>query len=150
VVTKLGSLSPFGETRFVYLRREDTLAQAVSWLRAEQTTTWYIGDTGGNGKPPEYDAAGISHWRETIAAHNQAWLDWFASAGVTPHCVRYEDLAADLAGVTQGILDFLGLSLPAGATIRPRHQRQADGLSREWISRFDFRFRETASDVDGE
>jgi trehalose 2-sulfotransferase len=30
----------FGATRFVYLRRDDALAQAVSWLRAEQTGVW--------------------------------------------------------------------------------------------------------------
>lgn len=50
VVDKLGTVYPdlagedvrlldraFGRTRFVYLRRDDVLAQAVSWLRAEQT-----------------------------------------------------------------------------------------------------------------
>jgi len=33
-------------TRFVYLRRADVVAQAVSWLRAEQTGTWYVGGNG--------------------------------------------------------------------------------------------------------
>ncbi len=31
----------FDRTRFVYLHRGDTLAQAVSWLRAEQTNVWF-------------------------------------------------------------------------------------------------------------
>jgi LPS sulfotransferase NodH len=149
------TLSPFGETRFVYLRREDAVAQAVSWLRAEQTTTWYIGDTNGNGKPPAYDGEAIAHWLRTIKEHNAAWLDWFAAAGVTPHCVRYEDLAVDMTGVTEGILDFLGLARPPGASITPRHQRQADALSLEWIARFRASrgfgaFRGTASAAGGE
>jgi trehalose 2-sulfotransferase len=31
----------FGHTRFVYLRRGDVLAQAVSWLRAEPSAPGY-------------------------------------------------------------------------------------------------------------
>jgi len=33
-------------TRFVYLRRADVVAQAVSWLRAEKTGTRYVGGNG--------------------------------------------------------------------------------------------------------
>lgn len=31
----------FGGTRFIYLRRGDAVAQAVSLLRAEQTNVWF-------------------------------------------------------------------------------------------------------------
>ena len=138
VTAKLGGdlEAAFGQTRFVYLRREDTLAQAVSWLRAEQTSFWYVGDVNGNGREPAYDEEGIRFWLETIEGHNVAWREWFAAAGVVPHEVRYEDLTADLVGVTRGILEFLGLELPAGQVIKPRHQRQADAVSREWIARY--------------
>jgi len=34
----------FGPARFVHLWRDDTLAQAVSWVRAEQTNYWQQGD----------------------------------------------------------------------------------------------------------
>jgi LPS sulfotransferase NodH len=125
----------FGRTAFVHLRREDVLAQAVSWLRAEQTHLWYVGDTGANREPPRYDADGIDDLLRTIDAHQAAWDEWFAAYEVEPHRVRYEDLAADPVGVTRGILDVLGLDLPAGTTIRPRHRRQADDLNAEWISR---------------
>ena len=131
-----GSASAFGRCAFVYLRREDTLAQAVSWLRAEQTNFWYAGDVHGNGREPVYDEDGIRFWLATIEEHNAAWLDWFAAGGVVPYEVRYEDLTADLVGVTGGVLEFLGLELPAGQEIKPRHQRQADSLSHEWIARY--------------
>jgi LPS sulfotransferase NodH len=45
----------------LFLRRADVVAQAVSWLRAEQTGTWYIGGNGeigggtGTGEPPGAD-----------------------------------------------------------------------------------------------
>ncbi|WP_200214075.1 Stf0 family sulfotransferase [Micromonospora coerulea] len=125
----------FGRTAFVHLRRDDVLAQAVSWLRAEQTNLWYVGCPDANGAEPRYDHDGIDDLVRTIDAHQAAWEEWFAAYQVTPHRVRYEELAADPAGVTRKVLGFLGLELPAGATIRPRHRRQADALNREWIDR---------------
>jgi trehalose 2-sulfotransferase len=50
--------------------------------------------------------------------------------------VHYEELDADMAGVTHRILDFLGLDLPNGHKIVPQHQRQADGLNAQWIDRY--------------
>lgn len=155
LVGKLGTVHPdlagedlallnraFGRTRFVHLRRDDVVAQAVSWLRAEQTNAWYVGGAGEisgarrDGRAPSFDLHRISGLTRTIGEHNAAWERWFASAGVRPHLVRYEELAADMAGTTRGILDFLGLDLLRGHAIVPRHQRQADELNDQWIERY--------------
>ena len=149
VIAKLDPVTleqAFGRTRFVHLWREDVVAQAVSWARAEQTSFWYVGDVNGNGHEPHYSATQIGELVTTIGEHNAGWRQWFASAGVVPHRVRYEDLVADMAGVTRGILDFLGLELPAGREITARHQRQSDALSLEWIARYRSLL---ASDPDG-
>lgn len=126
----------FGRTRFVYLRRDDVLAQAVSWLRAEQTQTWYAGAEGGDSREPAYDDSGIDDLLRTIDEHNRAWRGWFSSYGIEAHEVTYEKLAADLTGTTRGILDFLCLDLPPGRAITPRHERQADALNDDWIARY--------------
>ncbi|MFC5161784.1 Stf0 family sulfotransferase [Nonomuraea angiospora] len=132
----------FGRTRFVYLRRDDVLAQAVSWSRAEQTGAWYVGGSGEiggaepSGREPGYDAVEIGALIERIDEHNAAWERWFASCGVRPHRVRYEDLDADPAGVTREILGFLGLDLPPGRAIVAGHRRQADELNAAWIERY--------------
>ncbi|WP_167459254.1 MULTISPECIES: Stf0 family sulfotransferase [Streptomyces] len=132
----------FGRTRFVCLRREDVLAQAVSWLRAEQTDTWYIGGNGeiggngGRGQLPVFDADRIGELVQIIDEHNAAWEAWFATCGISPLRVRYEELDTDMAGVTEGILTFLGLSSPDGRAIVPRHKRQADELNDQWIERY--------------
>ncbi|MCW3840307.1 Stf0 family sulfotransferase [Micromonospora yasonensis] len=71
------------------------MAQAVSWLRAEQTQLWYVGDAGANGRAPRYDLDGIDELLGTIEAHQAAWDEWFTAYRIVPHRVRYEDLAAD-------------------------------------------------------
>ncbi|WP_433289447.1 Stf0 family sulfotransferase [Micromonospora sp. CA-244673] len=83
---------------------------------------------------PRYDPDGIDELLRTIAEHQGAWDAWFARHGITPHRVRYEDLAADPGGVTRGVLDALGLP-SAGVPVRPRHSRQADEINAEWIAR---------------
>lgn len=155
VVDKLGRVHPdlagddralleraFGRLHFVYLRRADVLAQAVSWLRAEQTDTWFVGGNGeigahhGNGRAACFDAEEIGRLIATIEEHNTAWERWFAAVGVAPHRLSYEDVAADPVGATRGVLHLLGLELPPGRTITPWHRRQADALNDEWIERY--------------
>jgi LPS sulfotransferase NodH len=133
--------------RFVQLRRDDILAQAVSWLRAEQTGVWFIGGkgeiSGGKATPaggrPSYDRDAITGTMRTIEEHNAGWERWFEVYGIEPHRVRYEDLSADPSAVTLRVLDHLGLALPAGGHITPSHQRQADRLNEEWADRYRLR-----------
>ncbi|WP_280116813.1 aldehyde dehydrogenase family protein [Micromonospora echinofusca] len=155
VVDKLGVVHPdlagddlallhrtFGRTRFVFVRRDDVVAQAVSWLRAEQTGTWYLGGNGeisgggGTGRTPVFDAEAVHRFVEVIGEHNAAWESWFAAVGAQPHVVRYEELDDDSGAVVAGVLAFLGLALLPGRVVTPYHRRQADELNRRWIARY--------------
>jgi LPS sulfotransferase NodH len=132
----------FGRTAYLYLTRDDTLAQAVSWLRAEQTGTWYVGGSGeiggneGGGAAPTFDRARIDELLETIAAENAGWESWFAESGIRPYRLTYEDLTADLPGTVRTLLAELGLSLPPGARIVARHRSQSDALNADWVTRY--------------
>lgn len=136
----------FGRVRFVYLHRDDLLAQAVSWLRAEQTGVWYLGGkgeiSGGGGQfagdRPRFDRDAVTRIMRTIEEHNAGWERWFVAYGIQPHRIRYEDLSADPQAVTHGVLDHLGLghTLPAGRQVTPSHHRQADRLNEEWVVRY--------------
>ena len=147
MVTELGAVYPhlaprdldllreaFGQLRFCHLRRGDTLAQAVSWPRAEQTRYWHPGDT--LLREPRFDFQEIHHLVETIEAHNASWQDWFAAFDIRPHQMIYEELAADMVGATRGVLDFLGLGAPADRAIVSGRRRQADELNTDWITRY--------------
>jgi trehalose 2-sulfotransferase len=127
----------FGDVGFLHLRRIDVVAQAVSWARAEQTHFWHPSDgSAASGHEPRFDRALIARLIRTIDEHEAAWQRWFTDQDVTPHEITYEDLAADPVDVTLGVLDFLGLVLPADQTITVRNNRQADDLNAKWIARF--------------
>jgi LPS sulfotransferase NodH len=126
----------FGRVRFVHCWREDTVAQAVSWARAEQTHFWQHGDAALPDYEPRFDFAQIHDLVRTIEEHNAAWRDWFTTFGVQPHNVRYADLTTDIGRVTSGVLGFLGLDLPAGHAFVPRHRRQADQTNLDWARRY--------------
>jgi LPS sulfotransferase NodH len=127
----------FGQTRFLHLRRIDTVAQAVSWARAEQTHSWHPGDeTAAEGQEPHFERDLIDELVHTIKTHETAWQEWFTSHDLSPYELTYEDLAEDPIGVTKSVLDHLGLVLPADRTIEVGHHRQADDLNADWISRY--------------
>lgn len=127
----------FGRTRFLHLRRSDTVAQAVSWTRAEQTRYWHPGDeAAAAGRRPSYDRALVDELVRTVTAHEAAWREWFTQHGVSPAELSYENLAADPVGVARAVLDHLDLELPADRTITVRDHRQADDLNADWIGRY--------------
>ena len=131
----------FGRVAFVHLSRQDVLAQAVSWVRAEQTQEWFAGgdaEISGNrptGARPVFDATAIEHHLHLIQEHQQCWENWFTANHVIPHRVTYEELSADLTGTTAQVLRALGIGEPAKPPTA-RHRRQADHLNQEWITRY--------------
>lgn len=128
----------FGRTRFVCLRRGDVVAQAVSLLRAEQTGVW--SPTARERQEPEgkpsFDFGQVRERVRLIEDHNAAWDEWFASAGIQPYPVQYEDLDADPVRIARSVLGFLGLGLPADREIAVRHRRLADEVNARWIESY--------------
>src|SRR5262249_14180052 len=126
-------------TRFIYLYREDALAQAVSWSRAEQTNVWYeMMDSGSahSTEDPRFDRTQIDDLKSVIDEHNRAWRAWFAAARVRPYEIRYELLERSPRTTACGVLDHLGLEIAPGRAIEARHRRLADRVNAEWIARY--------------
>lgn len=123
----------FRHPRFVWIWREDAVAQAVSFAKAIQTGQWSH-DSQRRGKDePRFDFTQIDHLVKEVLAHRAAWEGWFSSNGLDPFRVTYEELVNDKVGVTKDVLAFLGITLPRGATITERTRRQADELNSRWI-----------------
>lgn len=126
-----------GQLRFVHLRRRDVVAQAVSWAKALQTHYWHPGEAvQPGGQDPHYDDELIGRLVAAIDKFEAYWNQWFAAHGIVPHQVVYEDLAADPLGTAHGLLDYLGLQVPAGRRLVIEHRRQADDVNADWAARF--------------
>ena len=120
----------FGPVLFVHLRREDTIGQAVSWYRAEQTGFWQQGDVAARLGEPNLDR--MKELADTIRDHNAAWQSWFDRHCVQPHRVTYEQLVRERRETVEGIAAKLGVSLPGDWQPFSPHRRQADEINADW------------------
>ena len=123
-----------GPLRIVRLRRRDTVRQAVSLARAQQTGEWSrrFGDCAPG--QPKYDAEAIRTAYDRVRMQDAGWEQELRSCGIPVIRIDYEDLAADPAASLRSVLGFLDLPAPADV-VRPRLQRQADEVSEEWVAR---------------
>jgi LPS sulfotransferase NodH len=133
-----GPLMPgLGLTHAIWLRRGDTVAQAVSRLKAEVSGTWHLGfEEAAHPAAVAYDFDRIRLWRDEAEVQNIQWQEWFARRGVTPLELTYEDLAADPVAVAERALGFLGLPMAAGQRPSASNRPMADAVSADWIARF--------------
>jgi trehalose 2-sulfotransferase len=123
---QLGDASPelalierhFPRPRFVWIRREDLIAQAVSWSKAIQTGRWHHWDRGDPAAVPAYDRKQIDALAREAAAHDAGWRAWFEANGIEPLIVRFEALVGDSLATTRAVLQFLDIDAD-GVAITP-------------------------------
>lgn len=123
----------FDDLRLVYVRREDKVAQAISFWRAIQTQAWRH-DPGAKHAPAAYHYGAIDHLATLLEQHDAAWLRWFSEHGRRPLTLVYEQLRDDVPGAVGEIVRSLGLTV--GELPAPALRRQRDDTSREWARRF--------------
>lgn len=132
----------FGQLRYLYLSREDKVAQAVSRLRAEQSGLWHRNADGSERErvaahaAPSYDALGLRGFIEEAAADEAAWARWFAENAIKPIRLTYDQIAADPRATLEGVLSALRLDASRAATVSVKTARMADGESRAWAARY--------------
>ena len=122
------------DPRYVWITRDDVVAQAVSWWRAKSTRVWRDDD-----RPvadATFDYSKIDELVRLSRVQNAAWEEWFDENRITPLHVTYEMLVADPAAVAHRSLGHLGIEPDGGFTARPRTRKQADTVNAEWISRY--------------
>lgn len=126
----------FPDPSFVWIRREDTVAQGISWARAAQSGKYAAHQE--QTAEASFDFQFIDGLVQLARAQTGAWRRWFAAQGIEPFEVTYEDLCANIAGTILGALAFLGQEPLPGRTIGPPRElmKQADAVTEEWISRY--------------
>jgi trehalose 2-sulfotransferase len=125
----------FPNLRFLWIRREDVVAQAVSWSKAIRTGVFYAEHHGRPRAEPVFDFEEIRALAAEVDAHNETWRRWFAREGIEPFAITYEELEAAKVETTRRVLAFLGLPTD-DVSIREQTSRQRDAVNAEWIRRF--------------
>ena len=128
--------SRFEGLRYVWVKREDQVGQAVSLYRARNTNQWVRpdGEKAASRPDPVFNAAEIARALRWLTRVDAGWQRYFARLGATPYVVHYERLTADQAGVLAGLGAHLGI--PVAPTVAPRLGRQRDNWSIEMRERF--------------
>ncbi len=125
----------FGPCHFLYIRRRDDVAQAISRLKAEVSQVWHLDGTEGEAAGrADYDAARIDAFRAEAADGNARWEDWFTAERITPIRLTYETFTREPAAHVRRILTDLGLT-PGGPLTVP-NRKMADAESAEWAARY--------------
>jgi trehalose 2-sulfotransferase len=123
----------FGDPQFVWLRRRDKVRQGISWWRAFVTDQWGLRPDQ-EVRQPALDVEQIVPLVRFAQQCEDGWRQWFASAGIQPCEVAYEDLAQDRLTVANRILGFLRLPLLDAGSLPPvRYRRQADSLTDRYV-----------------
>lgn len=130
-----------GTTKFIWLRRTDKLAQAVSLLRAQQTGLWHRNTDGSDLErlPPEgsgYDTSAITAQIKAFQAADRAWLNWFGDHQIAPWSLTYESLVDDPQMMLRLILMHLGQDGDIADGVACQTARLADATSADWIARY--------------
>lgn len=132
----------FGRTLFIHLTRPDKLAQAISYLKAQQSGLWHRAADGSElerlapPQEPVYDGAALRAERDDMLAMDVAWNAWFEAQGLAPLRLTYDDLSADPRGTLRTVLDRLGLDPVIADGVAPGVMKLSDRTNADWTARF--------------
>jgi len=132
----------FGRPLYLHLTRRDTVAQAISCFKAEESGLWHLTADGGvreqTGPPktPIYDFAKIEIQRNEIITQNKNWTDWFARHEIEPLHITYETLAADPNATLARILLTLDRDPTVAEAVTPKSSKLGNDESHDWATRF--------------
>ena len=132
----------FGKTAFIHLTRSDKLAQAISYVKAEQTGLWHKAADGTElersapPQKPHYDHQQIQQRLSEFTDYDIAWRAWFSNENIKPLQIDYEVLSANPGSTLTEILAYLGIDYRTASNVRPGVLKLADETNQEWSTRF--------------
>lgn len=137
----------FPGIRYVWLRRENHVAQAISHYLARQTGLWQTQakaerPSADSAEEPAYDFSAIKRLVGFAEREEQGWRRTFSEISDPVFAVTYEELAVAREAVVARVLEFLGVPKAIQEIPEAPLRRLADARSVAWEERF------RAEDVD--
>jgi trehalose 2-sulfotransferase len=130
--------SLFPNLRYVWVTRRDKVRQAVSLVKARQSTQWKeMTAQPQRSHAADYNFLLVDLALRQIIQEECSWEDYFARTGITPFTVIYEDFVRNYEATVRQLLEHLQIDLPRDyAFPHPRLRKQADAESEEWVERY--------------
>ncbi|KWE34121.1 Stf0 family sulfotransferase [Burkholderia territorii] len=116
--------------RWIYIRRENSIKQAVSLYIADETGVWHMptcSDSDTSTPKVRYDFFAILTKLMMLLSHEANWEAYFDKTGIRPLRMTYESLIASPSQFFTELADHLGV--PADA-IASAHLSRNGGLSK--------------------
>lgn len=122
--------------QYVWLRRKNKIAQAISFYRASRSGVWRSikGRSDQYNVPDEaleFDPDAIDQFVKIFQKMDFSWNNYFRINRITALMIFYEDLAANYELVIRGVLKFLKLPMDVNIP-ESTLDRQSDGRSLDW------------------
>ena len=127
--------------KYVWLRRQTKVAQAVSFYRAEHTNVWQAF----NGAKPknididqelEFDFDEIHRIYTDLEVNDWKWKVYFRMNKIQPLMLFYEEFTQNYEVTIRGVLKFLGQLYEDAPVAPPALERQANARSKDWEERY--------------
>lgn len=121
--------------RFIHIERSDRLAQAISWVIAQQSSAWISFHEAS--EEPTYDFAAIQNALAVIDAQTAQWKQFFTTHSIEPLPLLYEDLITAPDAELDRVFTHCNVTRAPSHT-RPTHQpqQQASRRNQEWAERY--------------
>lgn len=132
----------FGRPLFIHLTREDKVAQAVSYLMAQQTGLWHRASDGTEIErqsphcDPSYDEDAIRACVARFFDDDSAWVNYLETQNISPIRVTYAELSDDPIAILRRILQALGQDSDRANTVTPSVAKLANHTSAAWIAQY--------------
>jgi len=131
--------SAFPNLSYIWLRRRDKIAQAVSLFKAFSSISFMqvSGQRPAIGIKIDYDETKIAFYLSAIRNWDNGWRHFFESNGIQPLILEYEELASSYVETVRSVLSFLKIPEADDISIdKPRYERISNETSASWIARF--------------
>ncbi|MBE7384565.1 MAG: sulfotransferase [Leptolyngbya sp. SIO1E4] len=140
----------FPNPKFVYIWRQDMVAQAVSTTIALQTDVWEkrarddsyemtakaVAPKDGGTKDIEFQPLKIYKWEENFKDQNKRWLAFLQENELNYHEVINESLVSDFENKMKAVIEFLEIDGIDENSLKAATKKQSTSTNRKFIQRY--------------
>lgn len=127
----------FPNPRYVWVVRENRVAQAVSWAIAAQTGKYSSPQKAKSDKESRFDFEYIDNLYRLIEESEAGWQNYFQQARIEPITIVYEEFVRDYEGTALRTLNSLGINIPENIKFGKKDlKKQANRINEEWIEKY--------------